>query len=158
MQYSFTYNKGKVLQGLRYHFLTRQEIRVLIILVNVFAIVAAVLFYTKKIRPGAFLLSSVLWLFLMISFWYLLPYAIYRRSTTFKESFTIFFFDKQIRLQNERGFVEWSWKEFSHFFESPHYFHLYFTSRSFFLLPKQNLSEEMIISVRTILSKHIPKK
>src|SRR5579885_819477 len=100
MQFSFSYDKAKVLQGLRYHFMTRPEIRILIILVNIFAILSAVLFYTKKIRPEPFLLSSVLWLFLMVSFWYLLPYTIYRRSVTFKESFTIFFFERQVRLKN----------------------------------------------------------
>ncbi len=158
MQFSFSYNKAKVLQGLRYHFITRQEIRVLVILVNLFAILSAVLFYTKKIRPEPFLLSTVLWLFLMVSFWYLLPYTIYRRSTTFKESFTIFFFERQIRLKNTRGFVDWNWSDFSHFFESPHFFHLYFSSRAFFLLPKEGLNEETIRSIRTLFNVHIKKK
>ena len=77
---------------------------------------SAVLFYTKKIRPEPFLVSSVLWLFLMVSFWYFLPYTIYKRSATFKDSFTIFFFERQIRLKNTRGFVEWSWTDFNYFF------------------------------------------
>lgn len=158
MQFSFSYDKNKVLQGLRYHFITRQEIRVIIILVNIFAILSAVLFYTKKIRPEPFLLSSVLWLFLMVSFWYLLPYTIYRRSITFKESFTIFFFERQIRLKNARGHVDWNWSDFNSFFESPNFFHLYFSSRSFFLLPKENLDAETIRSIRTLLSHHIKKK
>lgn len=158
MQFSFSYDKKKVIQGLRYHFITRQEIRVLIILVNVFAILSAALFYFKKIRPEPFLLSSVLWLFLMISFWYLLPYTIYRRSVTFKESFTIFFFERQVRLKNARGFVDWNWNDFQLFFESPNFFHLYFSTRSFFLLPKENLDEETIRSLRTLLGHHIKKK
>jgi len=158
MQFSFSYNKKKVLQGLRYHFITRQEIRVLVILVNIFAILSAVLFYTKKIRPEPFLLSSVLWLFLMVSFWYLLPYTIYRRSSTFKESFTIFFFEKQVRLKSARGFVDWNWNDFSYFFESPQFFHLYFSSRSFFLLPKENSDTITVQDLRTILSNHIKRK
>lgn len=158
MQFSFSYNKNKVIQGLRYHFITKKEIRILIILVNVFAILSAILFYTKKIRPEPFLLSSVLWLFLMISFWYLLPYTIYRRSATFKESFTIFFFERQVRLKNARGFVDWNWSDFSLYFESPNFFHLYFTSRSFFLLPKDDLDEETLHALRILLSHHIKKK
>ncbi len=158
MQFSFTYQKKRVLQGLRYHFITRKEIRLLVILVNVFAILSAALFYTKKIRPEPFLLSSILWLFLMVSFWYLLPYTIYKRSTTFKESFTIFFFEKQVRLQNARGFVDWNWSEFNHYFESPHFFHLYFSERSFFLLPKYSLDEESVQSIRTVLNLHVKKK
>ena len=158
MQFSFSYDKNKVIQGLRYHFITRREIRILVILVNIFAILSAVLFYTKKIRPEPFLLSTVLWLFLMISFWYLLPYTIYRRSNTFKDSFTIFFFDRQVRLKNSRGYVDWNWADFHTFFESPNFFHLYFSSRSFFLLPKENLDAETISTLRTIFNNHIKRK
>ena len=158
MQFSFSYDKAKVIQGLRYHFITRPEIRVLIILVNIFAILSAVLFYTKKIRPEPFLLSSVLWLFLMLSFWYFLPYTIYRRSVTFKDDFTIFFFERQVRLKNSRGFVDWNWSDFTNFFESPNFFHLYFSSKSFFLLPKEGLDTETIHSIRTLLGNHISKK
>ena len=148
MQFSFSYDKSKVIQGLRYHFITRKEIRILIILVNIFAILSAILFYTKKIRPEPFLLSSVLWLFLMLSFWYFLPFTIYRRSQTFKDNFTIFFFERQVRLKNTRGFVDWNWSDFTNFFESPHFFHLYFSSKSFFLLPKEELDSETIRSLR----------
>lgn len=158
MQFSFSYNKNKVIQGLRYHFITRKEIRILIVLVNVFAILSALLFYSKKIRPEPFLLSTILWLFLMVSFWYLLPYTIYRRSVTFKESFTIFFFERQVRLKNARGFVDWNWSDFNVFFESPNFFHLYFNTRSFFLLPKENLDEESLSTIRTLLSLHIKRK
>ena len=158
MQFSFSYDKAKVLQGLRYHFITRREIRVLIILVNVFAILSAVLFYTKKIRPEPFLLSSVLWLFLMVSFWYFLPYTIYRRSATFKDNFTIFFFERQVRLKNTRGYVDWNWTDFNNFFESPNFFHLYFSSRTFFLLPKEGLDAETIQALRILLNSRIKKK
>jgi len=48
MQFSFSYQKPKVIQALRYHFVQSPEIRVMLILVNVFAILAALLFYTKK--------------------------------------------------------------------------------------------------------------
>src|SRR6187402_3497553 len=75
----FTYNKGKVIQALRYHFITRKEIKLMMILVNVFAIVSAALFFFKKISPLAFLVSSVLWFGLMIAFWYLLPITIYKK-------------------------------------------------------------------------------
>ena len=130
----------------------------MIILVNVFAILSAVLFYTKKIRPEPFLLSTILWLFLMVSFWYLLPYTIYRRSTTFKETFTIFFFERQVRLKSAKGFVDWNWNDFSLFFESPNFFHLYFSSKSFFILPKDNLDAETLREIRVLLNRHVKKK
>ncbi|MEP6712165.1 MAG: YcxB family protein, partial [Ferruginibacter sp.] len=61
----FTYNKGKVIQALRYHFISRPEIKIMMILVNVFAIFSAALYFFKLIKPMPFLVSSMLWFFLM---------------------------------------------------------------------------------------------
>ena len=41
----FGYEKRQVLQALRYHFITRPEIKILLIIVNVFTILSAVLLY-----------------------------------------------------------------------------------------------------------------
>ncbi|MBN9298502.1 MAG: YcxB family protein [Filimonas sp.] len=158
MQFPIAYDKKKVIQGLRYHFITRPEIKVLIILVNVFAIVAGILFYMKKIRPEPFLLGSVLWLIIMIAFWYLLPWLIYRRSETFRDKFIISFQDKYVGLENERGAMSWKWETFSSFFESPNFFHLYFNTRSFFIVPKENMTEDMRHELRGILNQKIGKK
>lgn len=116
MQFSFSYEKRKVIQALRYHFVQRPEIRILMILVNVFAILSAVLFYLKKIRPEPFLLGSVIWLALMATFWYILPNSIYKKSSTFRDSFIINFQPDYIRLETEKGYVNWNWNQFSHFF------------------------------------------
>ena len=158
MKFSFSYDKKKVIQGLRYHFISRNEIRILIILVNVFAIVAAVVLAFKKITPQPFLLSSVLWLFLMISFWFLLPYAIYKRAATFKDSFTVYFYESQIRLESPRGYIDWNWDQFTTYLESPNFFHLYLSSKAFFLIPKDNMSAEIVSDVRLILNTKINKK
>ncbi len=155
MKFSFTYDKKKVIQGLRYHFISRNEIRILIVLVNIFAIMAAVLLAFKKISPQPFLLSSLLWFFLMIAFWYILPYTIYKRAATFKESFTIIFFERYIRLENARGYVDWNWSDFSHFLESPNFFHLYLSSKAFFLIPKDGMTPEYVADVRRILTSKI---
>ncbi|MCK9403024.1 MAG: YcxB family protein [Chitinophagaceae bacterium] len=157
MQHSFSYEKKKVIQALRYHFVQRIEIRILIILVNVFAIIAAVLFYTQKIRPEPFLLGSFVWLMLMATFWYFLPQSIYKKSATFRDSFIIDFTEEGIRLENERGFTNWSWQTFTRFFESPHFFHLYFDARSFFLIPKENMGEAFRHELRGMLGRKIIK-
>ena len=147
MQFTISYDKKKVIQALRYHFLARAEIRILIIMVNVFAIISAALFYFNKVSPLAFLVGSLLWIVLMISLWYILPHAVYKKAATFKETFKINFEENGVRLENEKGQTEWSWKRFVTYLESPHFFHLYFDSRSFFLVPKAavevggNLSE-----------------
>ena len=152
MQHSFSYDKKKVIQALRYHFVQKPEIRVLIILVNIFAIVSAILFYIKKIRPEPFLLGSFIWIMLMASFWYFLPHSIYRRSVTFQESFIIDFREDKVRLESDRGYVLWPWNKFSRFFESPHFFHLYFDSRSFFLVPKNSFANaDEVYQMRQLL-------
>ncbi len=158
MQHSFSYEKKKVIQALRYHFVQRPEIRILIVLVNVFAILSAVLFYFKKIRPEPFLLGSIIWLILMASFWFFLPNGIYKKAATFRDSFIIDFQEDEIRLENERGYMNWPWKTFTRFFESPHFFHLYFDSKSFFLVPKDGMTEEFRHELRGVLKNKIDKK
>jgi hypothetical protein len=136
MEINFTYDKKQVIQALRYHFLSKREIRLMIILVNVFALSSVVLFYFKKILPFAFLVGSLLWFVLMIAFWFILPGMVYRRAATFQDHFTMNFREDSFSVGNERGSRSWQWKELSNFIETPHFFHLYFDSRSFFLVPK----------------------
>ncbi len=158
MQLSFSYHKPRVIQALRYHFVQRPEVRTMLILVNVFAIIAAVLFYTKKIRPEPFLLGSLIWMFLMAAFWYFLPNNIYKKSDTFKDHFMMTFNDQAISLETERGVVVWNWMQFSNFFESPHFFHLYFDSKSFFLVPKEDMNDPFRHELRALLNNKIGKR
>jgi len=158
MTIQFVYEKPKVLQALRYHFISRPEIRIMIVLVNVFALASALLFYLKKVTPTAFLTSSFLWFTLMISFWFIMPGLVYKRNATFKDHFTMDFEDEGFSLGNERGSRSWPWKALSNFLESPHFFHLYFDSRSFFLVPKSGLkTSEDIFNLRQMLKNKIEK-
>jgi hypothetical protein len=158
MQFGFSYDKKKVIQALRYHFISRSEIKILMILVNVFAIASAALFYFKKIRPEPFLLGSVIWLLMMVSVWYILPYTIYKKAATFKDSFQIDFNDSGVRLDNPKGYVEWQWNRFSLWLETPHFFHLYFDARSFFLVQKDNNSDDDRHELRALLNGKIGKR
>ena len=155
MQFSFSYEKKKVIQALRYHFISRREIKVMMILVNVFAITAAILFYSQKIRPEPFLLGSLIWIAMMGGVWYILPYSIYKNASTFKENFIIAFTEEHIQLDNERGYVTWEWRQFSRYFESPYFFHLYFDNKTFFLVPKENMGEAFMHELRALLQKKI---
>lgn len=141
MTIHFGYDKKQVIQALRYHFLNRPEIKMLLILVNVFAITSAVLFYFNIIQALSFLIFSLLWFVLMLVIWRILPGSIYRRSATFRDHFSMSFEENQVVLQTERGSKGWPWKSFSHFVESPYFFHLYFDSRSFFLVPKDSFQD-----------------
>ncbi len=155
MQFSFSYNKNKTIQGLRYHFFSKKEIKVMLIVVNVFAIIAAILYYNHKIRPEPLMLGSCIWVCMMVSIWFVLPYTIYRKSNTFKESYNIFINESGIRLDNENGYVVWPWDGFSKYFESPNFIHLYFDEKSFFLVPKDNITEEMLYDFRELLKARI---
>lgn len=129
------------------------------ILVNVFAIFAAALFYFHKVSPLAFLLSSILWIAIMVSFWYMLPNTVYKKASTFKDSFKMTFGEHRVRVENERGYTEWNWEKFSSYLESPHFIHLYFDSKSFFLVPKAAIeSDELLQDLRRLLSEKIPRK
>ena len=157
MTVHFSYDKRQVLQALRYHFISKREIRLMIILVNVFAIVSAALFYFKKILPFAFLVSSFLWFVLMITFWFILPFMVYRRAATFKDHFTMNFEDQGFSLGNERGSRSWEWKSLSNTLETPHFFHLYFDPTSFFLVPKTAFSDEQRSEMRDLLRTKVRK-
>lgn len=154
----FRYDKPKVIQALRYHFITRREIKTMIILVNVFAILSAGLFFFKKISPLAFLVSSILWFTLMLAFWFILPYSIYKKAATFKDGFKVTLEDQHLFLENERGSKSWPWTAFSSIIESPHFFHLYFDSRSFFLIPKVAFEGDTLYDARKFLANKIMNK
>ena len=137
MQVTVTYQKPQVLQALRYHFISRKEIKLMIIVVNVFALISAALFAFKKVTPLAFLVSSFVWIMIMLAFWWWLPATIYKRSATFKDKFTVSLEENHFFISNEHGSSKsWAWREFSEMIEPPNFFHLYFNPRSFFLLPK----------------------
>jgi hypothetical protein len=151
----FTYEKGKVIQALRYHFISRKEIKFMMILVNVFAISSAALFFFKKISPLAFLISSVLWFAMMIAFWFFLPSMIYKKNSTFKDSFKATLDDDGFMIENERGQRGWQWNQFSTTLETPHFFHLYFDSRSFFIVPKEAFEGDDVHEARKMLREKI---
>ena len=69
MSIEVSYQKAQVLEALRYHFIKQPEIKTLMIVVNVYAILTGILLFMKKIRPELFLLGSVLWIVLLLLFW-----------------------------------------------------------------------------------------
>ena len=159
MTVQFGYDKKQVIQALRYHFLMRPEIKILLILINVFAITSAVLFALKKIQALSFLIFSFLWFLLMLVIWRILPGSIYRKNYTFKDHFIMHFEEENVVLETAKGAKGWPWKSFSHFVESPYFFHLYFDARSFFLVPKDSFkSITDLQEAREMLRARIGKK
>jgi hypothetical protein len=155
MQVNFVYDKKKVMQALRYHFIWQPEMRILLSLILVFDVVTAVLYFIGKIRPEPFLLGSCIWLLFIISFWYIMPGTIYRKNDTFKDKFSMDFNDGFVYLENSKGYVKWNWHQFTKFAESPNFFHLYFSAKSFFIVPKDNMSDEFKFDLRLLLNDKI---
>lgn len=159
MTIHFGYEKRQVLQALRYHFISRPETRIMIVLVNVFALASLLLYALQKITPLAFLTGSVLWIILMISFWFVLPLTVYRRAETFLHRFSMHFDQEGFYLEHERGSRSWTWAALSDFIESPHFFHLYFDKRSFFLVPKSGCrNTDEVHGLRQLLKEKVKKK
>lgn len=141
MTIQFGYNKRQVLDGLRSHFFGRPEIRILVILINVFAIVSAILFGFKRIQALPFLIFSVLWFLLWISIRRLLPLSIYKKSATFQDTFILTVEDRGLLLETQKGTQLWRWEDFSGFKETLYFFHVYFDARSFFMIPKDSFKD-----------------
>ena len=154
----FGYDKPQVIQALRYHFISRREIRIMLILVNVFAIGSITLYAFKKITPLAFLVGSFLWIVLMVSFWFILPGLVYRRAATFKHEFSMQFEEEGFSLSHDKGSRSWEWTALKNYLESPHFFHLYFDSRSFFLVPKAGCKDgDEIFELRKLIKSKVKK-
>ena len=147
------------MQALRYHFISRPEIRIMLILVNVFALASVILYALKKVTPLAFFVGSFLWIVLMISFWFILPGMVYRRAITFKHNFSMDFKEEGFTLGHEKGSKTWAWASLKNFIESPHFFHLYFDSRSFLLVPKNGCRDtDEVFELRKLLKEKVKKK
>jgi hypothetical protein len=158
MTIQFGYNKKQVLDGLRGHFFARPEIRTMVIVINVFAILSAILFFFKKIQALPFLVFSVLWFCLWISVRRLLPLSIYKKSATFQDTFTLTLEDKGILLETRKGSQLWTWDDFSGFKETLYFFHIYFNARSFFMIPKDSFKDlSEIQAARKLLKERIAR-
>lgn len=136
MTISFGYNKKQVIQALRYHFISKMEIRLMVILVNVFAAFSLILYLMGKITPVAFLTYALLWILLMVAIWFILPSVVYRKAATFQHHFSMYFDENDFTLEHKKGKRSWPYTTLHTFKETPHFFHLYFDTRSFLLIPK----------------------
>lgn len=159
MTIHFSYDKKKVIQALRYHFISRPEIRIMLILVNVFAVVLFIAFWLKYLKPSHYLVFSVLWIVLMLCFWYLFPHAVYRQTTMFKNPYYMNFSEQQFSLHHESGNSKtWEWDALNNYLESPHFFHLYFSPKVFLLLPKEACKDdEEVHALRKLIQSHVMK-
>ena len=68
------------------------------------------------------------------------------------------FNDNEVLLQTQRGSLTWAWNDFSSFLETPFFFHLYFNSRAFLLVPKDAFTDlESLQETRNLLKRKLLK-
>ncbi len=89
----------------------------------------------------------------------ILPFTVYSRAKTFRDSFNLTFLDTYMHIENPSGTKNWSYNAFKYFIETPNFFHLYIDEQSFFLIPKEAFSDsDQIHAARLLFRDQIPKK
>lgn len=137
MQLEFSYNKGEVLDALRYHFMQRGEIKVfrntlIILLLATIAGYAFNMVTTSALTGISFMVLLLAWVF-----WYLLPISIYNKAATFKDDIHLMYSDEGLLIstrasEHQRAI---SWKNFSRVVETKKFIFLYRDKKTFFLIP-----------------------
>ena len=95
----------------------------------------------------------------MVSLWFILPFTVYSRAKTFRDSFNLTFLDTYMHLENPSGSKKWNYNAFKYFIETPNFFHLYIDDRSFFLIPKDAFDDtDATHNARLLLREKIGQK
>ncbi len=68
------------------------------------------------------------------------------------------FEEEGFSLGHEKGSKNWQWTSLKNYLESPHFFHLYFDSRSFFLVPKSGCKDsDEVFELRKLIKAKVKK-
>ena len=158
MTVAIEYDKKKVIQALRYHFISQKDIRIAMIAVNVMAVVLFVLFMLGYLSPANYITFSLLWLVLMLCYWFLFPYYTYKTTVMFKHQYMMGFNEDNFSLEHERMGKTWEWKAVDKYMESPHFFYLYFNKKTFLLVPKDGCKDsDEVYALRQLIKGKVKK-
>ena len=68
------------------------------------------------------------------------------------------FKEDDFTLSHDKGARTWPWTALKNYLESPHFFHLYFDSRSFFLVPKNGCKDsDEVAELRKLIKSKVKK-
>ena len=136
MEVSFQYDKAAVINALRYHFLHRQETKMLRILFAVLFLLG-LWGYLKGFFPYAVVLIIFIGIILLtLVLYYVLPNVIYKKAKTFHEpSIKLEFNDGGVSIGTHAGAHHVSWQSFNRVLETNDFYYLYRNSNTFFLIP-----------------------
>ena len=83
---------------------------------------------------------------------------VYRKAVTFKHEFSMSFDEDGFSLGHENGSKSWKWASLKNYLESPQFFHLYFDSRSFLLVPKSGCKDtDEVFELRGLIKSKVKK-
>lgn len=77
----------------------------------------------------------------------------YKKTALFTYTWDFSFDTQKASLQSLQGEASWNWEELTHYFESPHFFHIYFGPKTFFIIPNDNMTSDEQQALRAILKK-----
>ena len=136
MTLHFHYDKQAVIDALRFHFMNRPEMKFfkVVLILMILSAFAGYFF-------GMLVLSALIWIFLLfvvlvLFFWYILPYSVYRKARTFREKDIRLDWDtRSLTIVTDSGQRTLPWDRFSNVLETSKFFYLYQSNKSFFLIP-----------------------
>ncbi|MCL6523994.1 MAG: YcxB family protein [Thermoflavifilum sp.] len=147
----FTYDRHSVINALRYHFMSRGEIKFMRITLMVLFGIAVIGNLFGYVSFGAVFGIFMMILILLLIFWYWLPVLTYNKSATFKDNIRLQLEDQGIAIATQRGEHMISWKSFHNVVETSDYIYLYRNTRSFFIIPLNAFKEEERQAFRQLL-------
>lgn len=142
MQVSFHYNKPEVINALRFHFLNKVEIRALRMVLILLLLFALAGFLLNIVTPAVLAAIVLMLLVVVAAFWYILPFSIYNKAATFKESIRLQCNDEGITIGTHIGQRLVLWQNFNRVVETQNFFYLYRDTKSFFLIPTTAFRDE----------------
>ena len=158
MTIHFRFDKKKVIRALRTDCISRKEIRFMIILVNVMAILLLVPFLLGYLGATNYIVFCFLWVILMIFFWFVFPYSVYSKTAMFKHEYSMTFEEDNFSLEHKGRAKSWPWSSLKKYMESPDFFHLYFDSRTFLLVPKDACRDsDEVHALRLLIGSKVSK-
>lgn len=144
MQLDFQYNRPDVIEALRFHFMNRPEMKLFRTVLMVLVLLSFVGYWMKMIN-----LQVVIWLFLLfivlvLVFWYILPYSVYKKAKTFHEPVIhLRWNDRGLSIGTHQGESSMLWSRFDRIVETREFFFLYRDNKSFFLIPVEAFNDEL---------------
>lgn len=136
MTLHFQYNRQEVINALRLHFMNRPEMKFFKII-----LICLLIFSFFGYFADFLTLQMLIWIFLffvvmVLFFWYILPYSVYKKSKTFQETdIRLHWNADYLIIGTARGESALPWKRLSNITETRQFFYLYNSTKSFFLIP-----------------------